>query len=394
MAERERRVLIAGGGIGGLTAAIALGRRGQHVTVLERYLFGDVTGAGIQLGPNATRVLREIGVLGTVEAVSFKPRAIWLFDGLSGKRLASVPLGIYAESRYRAPYLTSHRADLHTSLLLACKALRTVELKTDFEISSVRQNADHVAVTAINGAEIDGACLIGADGLWSAVRKVVEPNAELHFTGATASRTLLSRFELSSPFDEPVIGLWLGPRAHLVHYPVCNGKELNLVAVTEGGTAQQGWDQSTDPAALRSSFADWCSEARALLEHVSSWRSWSLYDLPPLRRWSEGRIALLGDAAHPVLPYLAQGAALAIEDASVLAVAYDTHLDDPQAAFGAYAASRLRRAARVQRLSYRFGRLYHLSGLLRLARNLVLERSKEKGLERLDWLYGFRALPD
>jgi 2-polyprenyl-6-methoxyphenol hydroxylase-like FAD-dependent oxidoreductase len=394
MAERERRVLIAGGGIGGLTAAIALGRRGQHVTVLERYEYGEVTGAGIQLGPNATSVLRALGVLSSIEAVSFKPRAIWLFDGLSGKRLASVPLGIYAESRYRAPYLTTHRADLHVALLLACKALRTVELKPDFEISSVRQNGDHVAATAINGAEIDGSCLIGADGLWSTVRRVIASDAELSFTGATASRALLSRLELASPFDEPVVGLWLGPRAHLVHYPVCNGKELNLVAVTESGTEQQGWDQSTDPAALRSEFAGWCGEARALLEHVSSWRSWSLYSLPPLPRLSEGRVALLGDAAHPVLPYLAQGAALAIEDAAALAAAYDTHHDNPQAAFSFYAASRHRRAARVQRLSYRFGRLYHLSGLLRLVRNLILEQSKEKGLERLDWLYGFRALPD
>lgn len=394
MTERKGRVLIAGGGIGGLTAAIALGRRGQPVTVLERSAFGDVTGAGIQLGPNATRVLRTLGVLGAIEAVSFKPEAIWLFDGLSGKRLASVPLGTYAEKRYGAPYLTSHRADLHAALLLACKGLRTAELKPDFEIAGIQQTGEHVAATASNGAEIDGTCLIGADGLWSAVRKVVAPNADLCFTGATASRTLLSREGLSPPFDTPVVGLWLGPRAHLVHYPVCSGKELNLVAVTEGGIERQGWDQSIDPAELRSSFGAWCDEAKALLARASNWRSWSLYRLPRLHRWNQGRIALLGDAAHPVLPYLAQGAALAIEDAEAVAAAFDSRPDDPQAAFSRYAASRQRRVSRVQRRSQRFGRLYHLSGPLRLARNFILERRREEAASRFDWLYGFNAARD
>jgi salicylate hydroxylase len=389
MAQRERPVLIAGGGIGGLAAAIALGLRGQSVRVLERAAFGDRIGAGIQLGPNATRTLRAIGVLDAVEQAAFKPEAIWLFDGLSGKRLTVTPLGKEAETRYAAPYLTLHRADLHAGLLAACKALDTVELKPGFDVATVRQHKDRVATISSGGSEIDSASLIGSDGLWSAVRPLVALQARLHFAGATASRALLPRASLPSPFDAPVVGLWLGPRAHLVHYPVRGGRDLNLVAVTEGGAARPGWDQEADKAALRSSFARWCKESKSLLEGTTGWRSWSLYRLPPLRRWSDGRMALLGDAAHPVLPYLAQGAALAIEDAVTLAECMGEEPGDPAAAFRRYEVLRQARAARVQRASQRFGRLYHLGGPMRLLRNFILERRRtETALSRFDWLYG------
>ncbi|MGV1013775.1 MAG: FAD-dependent monooxygenase [Methyloceanibacter sp.] len=386
MTKRGRPVLIAGGGIGGLAAAAALGARGRNVTVLERGTFSDATGAGIQLGPNATRALRALGILDAIEQASFKPEAIWLFDGLSGRRLASVPLGKHAETRYGAPYLTLHRADLHAALLAACEALDSVELRPDFEVAAVQQHEGHISAVNPGGSEVEGASLIGADGLWSGIRKMVAPQARLRFTGATASRTLLP--VLPAPFDAPVIGLWLGPRAHLVHYPVHGGKDLNLVAVTAGGNAQPGWNRDSDPASLLSAFARWCKDARSLLERADGWRSWSLYRLPPLRRWSEGRVALLGDAAHPVLPFLAQGAALAIEDAVTLAATIDAQPDDPGTAFRGYESLRQARASRVQRTSQRFGRLYHLAGPLRLARNFLMERREaETMLAGFDWLY-------
>jgi 2-polyprenyl-6-methoxyphenol hydroxylase-like FAD-dependent oxidoreductase len=395
MTQRGQRVLIAGGGIGGLAAAIALGLRGRRVAVLERSTFGDETGAGIQLGPNATQALRALGVLKAVEPVAFKPEAIWLFDGLSGRRLASMPLGTHADTRYGAPYLTLHRADLHAALLAACKALDSVELQSGFEVATIQQHEERVTTENADGGEIEGEALIGADGLWSAVRKSIDPQARLLFAGATASRTLLPCAGLPSPFDAPVVGLWLGPKVHLVHYPVHGGKNLNLVAVTEGGVEEQGWSQAGDPSALLSSFANWCKESKSLLDQATGWCSWSLYRLPPLPRWSEGRVALLGDAAHPVLPFLAQGAALAMEDALTLAAALDSQPDDPSAAFARYAASRQARAGRVQTLSKRFGRIYHLSGPMRLARNFILERrGEEAALARFDWLYGFGAARD
>lgn len=391
MTGRDGRVLIAGGGIGGLAAAISLDLRKQPVTVLEQSSFGDETGAGIQLGPNATRALRDLGVLAAIEAVSFKPEAIWLFDGLSGQRLATVPLGAQAETRYGAPYLTLHRADLHAALLSAAQASDLIELRPGFEVTTIRQSKEHVTVDSADGGTVEGEALVGADGLWSVVRTLIAPQARLRFTGATASRTPLPRDGLPSPFDQPIVGLWLGPRAHLVHYPVRSGKELNLVAVTEGGPEQQGWNQAGDQAALLASFAGWCDEAQALLQQASGWRSWSLYRPPALIRWSEDRLTLLGDAAHPIMPYLAQGAALAIEDAVALGGTVAAHPSDLPSAFSRYATLRQPRALSVQRRSRVYGRLYHLSGPLRSLRNVLLQRRHEtKALARLDWLYGFR----
>jgi salicylate hydroxylase len=388
MPKRERRVLIAGGGIGGLASAIALARRGFDSTVLERSGFGDETGAGIQLGPNATRLLRQLGVLEEIEPLAFRPEALWLFDGLRGRRLATVPLGDAAEQRYGAPYLTLHRADLHAVLLSACKGLGSIEVRPGFEVEAAEAFPGHVGVHDTAGDAVEGSSLIGADGLWSRVRKFVAPEAELRFAGAIASRTTLPRSELPSPFDTPAVGLWLGPRAHLVLYPVRGGKELNIVAVTEGGAERQGWDGAANGAALRESFTRWCKEAKSLLERASGWRRWSLYSLPALRHWSSGRVALLGDAAHPVLPFLAQGGALAIEDSVALAQSMQMHPEDPASAFLHYARIRQARTARVQGQAQRLGRLYHLRGILRVGRDLVLRvRRRQTALDRLDWLY-------
>jgi 2-polyprenyl-6-methoxyphenol hydroxylase-like FAD-dependent oxidoreductase len=393
MAKTERRVLIAGGGIGGLAASIALARRGFEAAVLERSTFIEESGAGIQLSPNATRLLRDLGVLDAIEPAAFRPEAIWLFDGVSGRRLAAVPLGTHAETRYRAPYLTLHRADLHAGLLSVCRDASSIELTPGFDVAGIEAQDKTVAVAGIDGANAEGSSLIGADGLWSAVRKHIAPDAQLRFSGATASRALLPTAGLPAPFSAPVVGIWLGPRAHLVHYPVRGGEALNIVAVTEGGQESQGWNRSGDRDALLSGFTSWCKESRSLLEVVEAWRCWSLFRLAPLAQWSKNRIVLLGDAAHPVLPFLAQGAALAIEDAVTLAASLAAAPDEPVAAFCRYTSLRQVRAARVQRQSRHFGWLYHLSGPARLARNFALQRRNEKtALNRLDWLYGETAL--
>jgi salicylate hydroxylase len=327
-------------------------------------------------------------VLDVIEPHAFRPEAIVIYDGISGRRLSSMPLGQHAEQRYGAPYLTLHRADLHAGLRAVAQSLAPIVLRPGFEVTAVDAQGGDVVARAADGSEAQGASLIGADGLWSTVRPLISPAARLRFTGTTAWRARLPRGSLSSPFDAPVVGLWLGPGTHIVHYPVRAGADLNVVAVVEGGAERQGWNQTGGTQTLLARFTRWTKDSKSVLERAEGWRGWSLSRLPPLRRWSAGRIALLGDAAHPGLPYLAQGAALAIEDAVTLAACVEAWPGDPPAAFHRYENLRRPRVARVQRLSRRFAWLYHLRGPLRSVRNLILERrSEETELRRFDWLY-------
>jgi salicylate hydroxylase len=388
MANHDGRVLIAGGGIGGLAAAIVLGRRGIDTAVLERSCFTDETGAGIQLGPNATRKLQALGALDAIEPHAFRPEAIRIFDGLSGRKLASLALGSAVEQRYGAPYFTLHRADLHAALRSVADSLDTIALQPGFEVAAVETQGGKVVAQDVDGHEVNGSGLIGADGLWSTIRNLVMPEASLRFTGATACRAVLPRHGLPSPFAAPIVGLWLGPKRHLVHYPVRGGEMLNVVAVTQGGSALEGWNRAASAETLRAGFARWAKESKSLLDRVDAWHSWSLYGLVRAGRWSIGQLALLGDAAHPLLPYLAQGAALAIEDAATLAACIAARPGDLAGAFVRFEALQRPRADRVARVSRRLGRLYHLRGPLRHARNFILQRrSEERTWQRLDWLY-------
>lgn len=388
----ESEILMAGGGIGGLTAAIALAQQGLSSTVLERSDFAEESGAGIQLGPNATRLLDRLGLAEAIHQVAFRPASIFAFDGLSGKRLAAIPLGAYAEARYGAPYLTLHRADLHAALCAACKTLEGVTLLPGFDLTGIEERDRRVTAIAADGRTAEAPALIGADGIWSEVRRLIAPEARLRFTGHTAWRALLPRGALTAPFDAPAVCVWLGPDAHLVHYPVRGGKALNIVAVTAGGTETRGWNKTGNQEDMLSAFRTWCSDAKALLGRAEGWRCWSLYRLEGLPSWTSGRIALIGDAAHPVLPYLAQGAALAIEDAVALAKSLSDHAGDARRAFPAYEAARKPRAARVAKSSEQNGARYHMRGAMRLARNFVLRhRAGERLLAGFDWLY---AEPD
>lgn len=393
----SRPVLIAGGGIGGLTAAIALELEGIVTRVFERSTFTEESGAGIQLTPNATRILRTLGVLDQLIPASFKPEAVCLFDGRSGQKVTTVPLGDTAEERYGAPYLTVHRADLHRVLRSLASERSGISLTPSFTISGVNTGGpeNDVTITNIQGESISGPILIGADGIWSTIRKHLVPRAIPAFTGATAFRTMMPIRNLPAPFAEPVVGLWLGANTHLVHYPVRGGEALNIVAVSESGQASEGWNRWVDRRTVLSAFSQWCQPVLDLMNSAESWRAWSLHLLSPLPSWHQGNTVLLGDAAHPVLPYLAQGAALAIEDAARLAGLLDAAQDQPQLAFRSYEKIRRARAIRVQRTSQRFGRAYHagstiLGDLFRLSRNCVLSlRDEETTLRGFDWLYGY-----
>ncbi len=388
-----RPVLIAGGGIGGLTAAVALDRENIEVQILERSSFTEESGAGIQLGPNATRILRRLGVLDALEAQMFRPEAVWLFDGRNGKKLATVPLGDLAEKRYGAPYIAAHRADLHEALRTVAADSAHVSLTPEFTVSDVH-DGDGVTVTANDGGTRHGSALVGADGIWSTVRGWVAPCSNPSFTGATAFRSLVPRDTLPEPFSAPIVGLWLGPRTHLVHYPVRGGAAVNVVAVTEQGDKQEGWNRSAEKDTVLANFARWGKTPLRLLDAAPTWRAWSLFAVPALPHWSRGATVLLGDAAHPVLPYLAQGAGLAIEDAAKLAVLLGAHRSQPSHAFSDYETSRRPRATRVQQASRRLGRAYHmgdgvLGEIFRNTRNVILGlRSETAILRGFDWLYG------
>lgn len=377
---------IAGGGIGGLAAALALAERGLSARVLERGEFAKEAGAGIQLGANAVRRLQTLGLRDAIEAESVRPEALHIFDAHSGKRLQILPFGPAYEARYGAPYLAVQRADLANALFEACRSAGGIELQDHFTVGSVLERDGRV--TLHGPWDEQTALLIGADGLWSSVRNFVAPAARLAFTGHTAARTMLPTGTLPAPFDAPVVSLWLGRGAHLVTYPVARGEALNVVFASEGGPARQGWNTEADAREIETAAERWHESARALLSLAASWRRWSLYKLQGLRRWSSAHVALLGDAAHPVLPYMAQGAALAIEDAVVLADALSASRDDPAGALSRYEAARRKRAARVMRQSARLGRIYHLGPPFSAARNLAISRqAPEKALARFDWLY-------
>ncbi|GFO82506.1 MAG: salicylate hydroxylase [Methyloceanibacter sp.] len=394
----QRPVLIAGGGIGGLTAAIAFGREAIESHVLERSAFDNEAGAGIQLGPNATRILGPLGVLDALMPKTFRPEAVRLFDGVSGKTLATMPLGDKAERRYGAPYLTAHRADLHEALRSVAASAGHVTLTPNFTVADI-EDGDGITVASLDGTRVEGSALVGADGIWSTVRKWIAPQAGLAFTGATAFRSLLPLHRLPPPFSEPIVGLWLGPRTHLVHYPVRGGEALNVVAVTETGRKEDGWNRSAETGTVRANFTRWCEAAQGLLEFAPSWRAWSLFSLSALPQWHRGSVTLLGDAAHPVLPYLAQGAALAIEDAAKLAGLWGGARERPAHVFYAFETVRRARAERVRRTSQRLGRAYHMGGagldsmtlgsMARFARNAILGlRGEDATLRGFDWLYG------
>lgn len=389
----NRPLLIAGGGIGGLTTAIALDREGIESHILERSTFAEESGAGIQLGPNATRILQRLGVLDALEPQTFRPEAVWLFDGRNGKKLATVPLGAFAQKRYGAPYITAHRADLHEALRTVAAASAHVSLTPDFTVSRIGDE-NGVTLTGSNGETRHACALVGADGLWSTVRGWVAPGLTPSFTGATAFRSLVPRDALPEPFSAPIVGLWLGPRSHLVHYPVRGGEAVNIVAVTEQGAKEEGWNRTAEKETVLGNFARWSAAPLGLLDAAPSWRAWSLFGLPPLPHWSRGAAVLLGDAAHPVLPYLAQGAGLAIEDAAELARLLGQAPAQLAHAFQAYETVRRPRATRVQQASKRLGRAYHmgdgfLGEIFRNTRNTILGlRSEAATLRGFDWLYG------
>ena len=395
-----RRALVVGAGIGGLAAALALARQGLGVDVFERAPALQEFGAGLQLTPNATRALARLGALAAARQVAAAPRAVRVLRGADGAELARLPVE-GAERRWGAPYLAVHRVDLHRALAEAAAATGSVALHFGAEVVSVASDAQAASIGVKRGAvslRESGEAVVGADGLRSLVRARLgrgEADAP-RFSYRVAFRAAVEAEWVAPRWRDNEVTLRLGPRAHLVHYPLRGGSIVNLVAVIESswrgavapvGAGDDPWDGEADREALDRAFRDWSVDARDLIAAPKRWRAWPLMLRPPLDRYVYGRIALIGDAAHPMTPFLAQGAAQAIEDAEALARRLG-QMDNVEAALAAYSHDRVARANRVQREAKMQGRIYHLSGPFAFARDLTMRALGPEGvLKRLDWLY-------
>jgi salicylate hydroxylase len=390
------RALIAGAGIGGLTAALALHRLGLEVAIFERTAVLEEFGAGIQLTPNATRILAGLGVLEAVQSRAMSPQAIRVVRGRNGALLMSLPLHS-AVARWGAPYLVIHRADLQRALVENVARQGAIRLTFAAEVAGLAVDDTGVKVGVKHGpigVSERADFLIGADGLRSLVRERLglgERGAAL-FSGRVAFRAQIDASLVAATLREEVVTLRLGAKAHLVHYPLRNGSLLNVVAVIEsdwrGRKGDAPWDGVADRGSLERAFATWSPDARALVAAAPEWRAWPLYERNPIAEFATGRVALLGDAAHPMAPFLAQGAAQAIEDAGALADAFAASMD-PSEALAIYSRRRAPRAGRVQAEAKAQARLYHLSGIAGFARDLGMRAlGAERLLKRYDWLYG------
>lgn len=380
-------MLIAGGGIAGLAAALALARQGRSSVVLEQAASFREIGAGVQLGPNALRRLTALGLRDQVEAVVSWPQQVLMRDALSGKVLNRLPLDADFRQRYREGYATIHRADLLSLLLQACRERPLqIDLRNNLRVETISEAGDRVRVTDQHGRPHEGEALIGADGLWSRVRAHVIDDQAPRFSGDVALRALIA-----NDMQAREVTLWMGPHLHVVAYPVRRGAFLNLVAISQypSGGGLRGWETPAPQQTLER-FQGQHSELSALLQQVPGWTAWPLLDRDPVRHWSRGRVGLIGDAAHPSLQYLAQGACLALEDAVALAqlLADPQGAGTPQAAFTRLAEQRHARAARMVRTTRRLARVYHASGPLRWGRNLTLGLMPTRlTREMMAWIY-------
>ncbi|MRD45879.1 3-hydroxybenzoate 6-monooxygenase [Caenimonas koreensis DSM 17982] len=386
-------LLVAGGGIGGLAAAFVLGRAGHRVTVLEQSAaFGEI-GAGIQLGPNIFRMFDYLGITQAVSNVAFFPPGLGMNDVRTGEKVIRVPLGDTALAAYGFPYGVIYRADLHTVFLDACKALPNVTLRTSTKVESFSQDSQGVTLklAASEGTAaqtLRGDALIGADGLWSRIREQVVGDGKPRVSGHIAYRAVLKREDVPAHLWSDDVLLWGGEKTHLVHYPLRRGELFNLVAVFHSNKYDEGWNTFGDTAELTERFADAVPQVRELLGKIETWKMWVLCDREPVKNWSDGRVTLLGDAAHPMLQYLAQGAGQAIEDAVVLGEAIATCNGNVSEAFHNYQKARYLRTGRVQLTARFYGDIYHASGVQRELRNQMFQGGKESaGFAGLKWMY-------
>jgi len=382
-------ILVAGGGIGGLAAGVALARTGASVRLIERSDHWGEVGAGIQIGPNVTRILQGWGLTSELAQVAAMPTRLQARDARTGQVLGTLPLGERSERLYGAPYACIHRADLH-ALLLAAATRQGVDLQLGQSGAGLTQQSDLLTLQTDQGERWTASALVGADGLWSRTRAELGLTDAPRFSGHLAYRALLPQDSLPAQWRTDQVTVWMGPRLHVVHYPVQAGRGLNLVAIVHGSLPAdaQSWDAMAQPASLFQALGPVATELRERLQAMQGWRLWALHDRPPLSgaaQMARGHVALLGDAAHPMRPYLAQGAGMAIEDANALAEAWTGSGDVPER-LQRYAQARWQRNARVQARAIRNGEIFHAQGPVAWGRNASMRLLGERVMD-VPWLY-------
>ena len=393
MTSRKRSVVVAGGGIGGLSAALALAAKGCEVTVLEQApQFGEI-GAGIQIGPNAFHAMDWLGVGDAGRAKAVYIDKLVMMDGLSGEEVAQMPVDQPFRDRFANPYAVIHRADLHGVLYDACVAHAGITLVNNERVVAYEKTPDGVKLTTEAGTIWQAEAAVGADGVRSKIREQMTGGDALRLSGHVAYRAVLPIEDMPEDLRWNAVTLWAGPKCHMVHYPLQGWKTFNLVATFVTDVSNVGTNEPGTTEEVLSRFGHIVPKARKLLEVPKAWRRWVLGDRDPIENWSDGNITLLGDAAHPTHQYFAQGACMALEDAVCLGAEVERHDGDFAAAFLAYQTIRIPRAYRVVLSSRELGRIYHAQGVERLIRNQVMgAKTTSQYYDGLEWLYGGTGL--
>jgi 2-polyprenyl-6-methoxyphenol hydroxylase-like FAD-dependent oxidoreductase len=392
----QKRIVIVGGGIGGLAAALGLAQKGFSAIVLEKTARLGEIGAGIQLGPNAFHSFDYLGIGDAARAHAVYVDNLRLMDAMSAEEIIHIPLDEPFRKRFRNPYAVCHRGDLHGVLLKSCEDSPLIELQPNAEVVGYDQDGSSVSVTLAKGEAVCGAALIGADGLWSNVRARVVGDDPPRVSGHTTYRSVIPTEQMPDDLRWNAATLWAGPKCHIVHYPLSDWKVFNLVVTYHNDAPEPVAGKPVSHEEVLNGFGHIHEKARQIIHHGKDWRLWVLCDRDPVENWTDGRVTLLGDAAHPMLQYYAQGACMALEDAVCLSHMMARHDGNYDAAFADYQAQRVVRTARVQLGARAIGdHIYHPDGAHAKVRDEIMKSwSTEDYYDRLEWLYGGTGLDD
>lgn len=388
--EKDVPFLIVGGGIGGLATALGVAKTGRSVQVLESAPEFAEIGAGIQLAPNATAVLDQLGVLDAISEYAVFPKRLVLMDAVSGKELSALDLGDSFRERYGYPYIVLHRSDLHKTLLDACIADDRITLLNNKTVKTAENLGDKAQVACTDGTTYLADAVIGADGLWSNTRQLFSQDKAI-CSQYVAYRGAIPMSEITPSADLDDVIMWIGPNLHLVQYPVRRKELYNQVVVFKSFRYKEDSDDWGTPEELDEHFGRCCEPVRHAVTFIQRQRRWPMYDREPIDNWTSGRITLLGDSAHPMLQYLAQGGCQALEDAACLTKQLSLHGNDTEKAFLAYQEDRIPRTAKVQRSARLWGEFLHTEDeMATFLRNMMLTQRGPQDFEPSDWLYGRR----